>query len=167
MGIQINFSACTSQDMYPHTDKTQRWAFKFSDVLTCESPCPNTTQIWTKDNIFYFEFTIGLKIFSNFTGKPVESKYLFQGRKGEMFAGDLLPCQKQSRSTLVPKSFHKKHPWDLYIAKKHFGFNAQQVDSLKMFLSSHTRVAAPAKPPFLGTLEFPCHWQSEPVLVFP
>lgn len=94
--------------MYPHTDKTQRWAFKFSDVLTCQSPCPNTTQIWTNDNIFYFEFTIGLKIFSNFTGKPVESKYLFQGRKSKMFAGDLLPFQKQSRSTLVPKSFHKK-----------------------------------------------------------
>lgn len=37
-----------------------------------------------------FEFIIGLKTFSNFTEKPVQSKCLFQGRKGERFDGDLL-----------------------------------------------------------------------------
>jgi len=43
---------------------------------------------------FSFEYFLGLQPYSDFAGKPMESKSPFQGRKSEGVDGDLSPYQK-------------------------------------------------------------------------
>lgn len=50
---------------------------------------------------------------------------------------------------------------------KTFQLQCTKCGLCQIFLTSPNRPAAPAKPLFPGTLECPCHWQRELVLVFP